>query len=126
MGYFNFDYDLVSAVADTKKIKEVENFFANKGNHKKITGFYKVSITLKNPNNDASQISRIEISDIYESFYDDKLFAKKLSSALLSGHIDLYFTSEDGDHWGYRVEPNKVYTMSVAWVVDDPNYLLNS
>jgi len=50
------------------------------------------------------------------------LFAEKLSAALVSGLIEIYFVGEDGISWGYRVLPNEVYTMSTQWVVDDPNY----
>jgi len=124
MGYYaNFDYDLNSAVVDVKKIHELEEFFADESNDD-IVGFYNVKIGLKNTDT-ISKIVNIDINDTYEKFHDDRLFAEKLSSALVSGYIDLYFTGEDSSHWGYRVEPNRIYSMSIAWVVDDPNYPTN-
>ena len=123
MIFFPFDYSLESAIADTKKVKELEEFFADKSNYD-VANFYDVKIELENPSAsaDTSKIKRIDIINPEEPFYDDRLFAEKLSSVIVSGYVDLYFTSEEGHRWGYRVMPNKIYTMSVAFVVDDPSY----
>jgi hypothetical protein len=118
MGYYsNFSYYLESAKVDTKKVKELEEFFKNEDNHLDISGFLNVIIELDRDDDEIATITNISPEDNYAKFYDDWLMAKKLSSALVDGSVELYFVGEDGLSWGYRVTPGKVYDMVTTWVV---------
>lgn len=122
MGYYsNFNYYIESARVNNEKIREMEEFFSNEENND-IYGFFNVEIDVDDIDAEVPEIEDINVEDNYAKFYDDRLFAEKLSTALVDGFVELYFVGEDGDHWGYRVMPNRVYTMSVQWIVDDPDY----
>jgi hypothetical protein len=122
MGYYsNFTFNTENAVVDVKKIKELEAFFSNPENHEDISGFLNVSIGVdtNSANAEFGRMNDIIVEDAYAKFYDDRLLADKLSTALISGYVELHFVGEDGVAWGYLVTPNKVRDMITQWVVLD-------
>jgi hypothetical protein len=116
MGYYShFFYYLNNAVADTKKVKELEEFF-EEDRPDNIYGFARVKIRLENPNDIESEVLGIYVNESFTNFYDDDLFAEKLSKVLIVGSVILKFCGEDGHVWGYEVKRNKVQRLSMQWV----------
>jgi len=126
MGYYsNFSFNIKDAVVDVKKAKELEKFFADSENHEDISGFLNVLIDVEVEDDDIelSELDDITVEDSYSKFYDDRLFANKLSTVLVDGFVELYFVGEDGNGWGYHITPNKVNDMITKWVIlgdDEP------
>jgi uncharacterized protein YutD len=106
--YSQFSYDLNKAIANTKKVKKLEEFFEDNGNY----GFAQVKIRLENPDDIESEIHSIYVNDSFTSFYDDEEFAERLSKVLVSGFVILEFCGEDGNVWGYRISRNKVQLLT--------------
>jgi len=120
MGYYsNFTFNTENAVVEVSKVKELEEFFADPENHEDISGFLNVSIGIDDDDAEFSKLDDIVVEDTYAKFYDDSLFANKLSTALVDGYVELHFVGEDGVAWGYLVTPNKVRDMITQWVVLD-------
>jgi len=120
MGYYsNFTFNAENAVVEVSKVKELEEFFADPENHEDISGFLNVSIGIDNDDAEFSKLDDIVVEDAYAKFYDDRLFANKLSTVLVDGFVELHFVGEDGVAWGYLVTPNKVRDMITQWVVLD-------
>ncbi len=101
MGYYSgVEFDINNAKVDIQKTKDVEQFFySNEG----VYGFYNVKFDL-----DGEKLTDIVLEEYYSKFYDDQLFANKLTEVLTSGEVRLYFSGEDGDRWGYVVTPGEV------------------
>jgi len=114
MGYYSsFEYALHNARVDKEKAKEIERFFAiENGNIYGLCGFENVKLEY----DEEGKLQRFYIEDSYAKFYDDRLFAKKLSEALVDGKVRLYFTGEDGERWGYEVYPGMVVELFTIWV----------
>jgi len=124
MGYYsNFSFYAKDAVVNVKETKELEKFFADPENHEDISGFLNVLIDVEAEDDDIelSELDDITVEDSYSKFYDDRLFANKLSTVLVDGYVELYFVGEDGDCWGYHITPNKVNDMITQWIVLDDN-----
>jgi len=120
MGYYsNFTFNAENAVVNVKETKELEKFFADPENHEDISGFLNVSIGIDNDDAEFSKLDDIVVEDAYAKFYDDRLFADRLSTVLVDGYVELHFVGEDGVAWGYLVTPNKVRDMITQWVVLD-------
>lgn len=102
MGYYaTFDYEYSQdLVYDEKKLKHIEKYFSDTENDK-IAGFYGVKFV----NN------QIELIEYCAKFYDDEIFAKKLSKAIKQGWVKLRFVGEDGAVWGYKVLKDKVISL---------------
>jgi len=114
MGYYsNFEYKINNARVDKEKAKEIERFFAiENGNIYGLCGFENVKLEY----DEEGKLQRIKLLDYYAKFYDDRLFAQKLSEVLVDGKVKLYFTGEDGENWGYEVYPDRVIEMFTIWV----------
>jgi hypothetical protein len=129
--FYRFTYKVEGAVVDPIKIKEIEKFFEDddafeNGNQ---LGFQNVEFAVKKDKIEhTSKLIKIELSTdvynprgdyIYNQFLDAKLFALKLSEALISGSIKLYFSNDDmTDTWGLRIEPKTVYMLYPDWKID--------
>ncbi len=104
MGYYsNFDFEILNAKANLRKIKNIEKYFSNPENGH-VYGFYGVKFDVDEQN----FLKDIELEEYYAKFYDSEYFAQKLSKALVEGEVRLYFRGEDGEKWGYIVTPNNV------------------
>ena len=111
MGYYSgFEYALDNARVDKEKVKEFEKFFAS--DNEDIHGFWNVKLEY----DEEEKLQKIKLLDYYAKFYDDRLFAQKLSEVLVDGKVKLYFTGEDGEKWGYEVSPDRVVEMFTIWV----------
>jgi hypothetical protein len=111
MGYYSgFEYALDNARVDKEKVKGLEEFFTS--DNKVIYGFWNVKIEY----DEEGKLQRIKLLDYYAKFYDDRLFAQKLSEVLVDGKVKLYFTGEDGENWGYEVYPDRAVEMFTIWV----------
>jgi len=111
MGYYSgFEYALDNARVDKEKAKKLEEFFAS--DDENIYGFENVKLEY----NEEGKLQRIKLLDYYAKFYDDRLFAQKLSEVLVDGKVKLYFTGEDGERWGYEVYPDRVVELFTIWV----------
>jgi hypothetical protein len=120
MGYYsNFSFYIRDAVVNVKETEALEKFFANSENHENISGFLNVLFDVEDNEIEFSELCDITVEDNYAKFYDDRLFANKLSTVLVDGYIELYFVGEDGDGWGYHITPNKVNDMITKWVILD-------
>jgi len=117
MGYYSqFNYEIVEpCIVDKEKLEEFEKFFSN-GKNGDLYGFYGVKLHIDENN---ASLLNIELEDYYNKFYDDKLFAVKLSLILKSGNIRLEFTGEDMDKWAYSVSPDKVEELFPLWITYD-------
>ena len=114
MGYYSsFSYEIEDAKSSKGKILWLEKFFSDI-NNPDIYGFYEVKIYEKD-----GKIEEIELTDTYSKFYDDFLFATKLSKILESGEIFLKFVGEDGEEWGYKVSPKNVEELIFISVTDE-------
>ncbi len=104
MGYYGaFEYHFDETVRiDEKKTKEVENYFANYDNPY-IGGFAGVGLEVRE-----NKLVSINLDDYDAKFYDEKLFAEKLSKAITSGSVSLRFFGEDGGFWGYKVSSGAI------------------
>ncbi len=107
MGYYSsFSFDINNTKVDVKKAKEMEKYFADI-NSENVYAFTSVEFALKD-----NILQDIVLFEYYGKFYDDRLFADKLSEILTDGEVRLHFSGEDGDHWGYIVSPGKVEEIS--------------
>ncbi len=112
--YSDFSYTFMGKEilkVNIKKAKALEEFFNNKNNlasgtydETKVYGFYGVKL----PADIDGILYHIELEDLNNKFYDDKLFAKKLSEVVTSGTIRLIFLGEDKTKWGFDVSSNSV------------------
>jgi len=93
------------AKVDEKEIKKIEDYFKEE-NNPDIYGFSGVKFQVTN-----GVLDWILLKDYRANFYDDLLFACKLSDAVVSGYVDMRFIGEEGDQWGYRIEKDKVTEM---------------
>lgn len=50
----------------------------------------------------------VNVLDNYAFFGDAEKFAKLLATKMKKGRIQLHFVGDEGDHYGYIVEPNAV------------------
>ena len=111
MGYYSQLYfDLIKVKVDTKRLVEVEKFFSS--GHKDVYGFADVYFEVS----ENGELQDIVLQDYWDKFYDDELFAEKLSEAILEGQVDLQFNGEDGTQWCYRVSKNKVEELHSVWL----------
>jgi hypothetical protein len=121
---FKFTYSIGRRTkVDPVKIKEVENFFQNEY---VIVDGEKIHLDFQDvqfKTTSTGTLTKIEVSDYlfypsvdgyYGEFEDAKLFALKLSEALVSGHVILRFTNatDGADPWALKVQPNHVYYMN--------------
>ena len=103
MGYYSsFSFDIDNAKVDVKKAKELEKYFGS-NDSEGVYGFYGMNLGL-----DGDQLRDIVLEEYYAKFYDDELFASKLSEVLTQGKVKLYFAGEDGGQSGYLVSPGNV------------------
>jgi len=103
MGYYSkLFFSTRKAEVDEKAIKKIENYF-NDVNNSDVYGFLGVKLPIVN-----GRLDDILLDEYQAKFYDDLIFACKLSEAVKSGYIDLKFIGEEGDQWGYRIEKDKV------------------
>lgn len=111
MGYYSvFSYKIKDAelISDGKEI--IETFFADNKDFK-LYGFHKVKLEVEN-----GKLRGISPIGYEEKFYDDRLFAEKLSEVLKSGYVYLLFDGEDGESWGYRVGPHEIKELEKIWI----------
>ena len=108
MGYYSsFSFDISeNTKVDVEKAKEMEKYFADI-NSENIYAFTGVEFSLRD-----DILQDIVLFEYYGKFYDDRLFADKLSEILIDGEVKLHFSGEDGDRWGYIVSPGKVEEIS--------------
>ena len=103
MGYYSsVSFDISENTVDVKKAKELERYFGS-NDSEGVYGFYNVKLGL-----DGNQLRDIILEEYYAKFYDDELFASKLSEVLKQGKVKLYFAGEDGGQSGYLVSPGNV------------------
>ena len=129
---YRFAYSVDGVViVDPIKIEEIEKFFEDddafeNGNQ---LGFQNVEFVIKKDKIEhTSKLIKIKLSAdvynprgdyIYNQFLDAKLFALKLSEALIEGSVELYFSDDDmADIWGLRIEPKVVYKLYPNWKID--------
>ncbi len=109
MGYYSdFRYEINHTICERKGLENVEKYFSNLKDE--IYGFYEVKFkTIPcNDNKNNIIIKDIVLDDFTAKFYDDILFAEKLSKIVLSGSVSLYFYGEDGSQWGYNIRNHHV------------------
>jgi len=58
----------------------------------------------------------IELDEYWKNFVDAYLFATKLQECIISGFVDLYFESEDGEDKWLRVSPKEAIEFHKEWV----------
>ena len=108
MGYYSdFSFEIFEARVDPEKAKALEEFFSSLENDE-IYGFYGVKLVLGKEN----ELFDISLEEYYAKFYDDDVFAEKLSEVLTQGKVHLHFAGEDGVKWGYEVTPGEVKELS--------------
>jgi len=126
---FKFTYSVGRKTkVDLVKIKEVQNFFKNEyiilDGEKLYLDFQDVQFKTTS----TGTLTKIEVSGYlfypsvdgyYGEFKDAKLFALKLSEALVSGHVTLRFTNatNGADPWALKVQPNCVYYINQAFPI---------
>jgi hypothetical protein len=111
MGYYSLlEFDIEDAIVDMKKKEEIERRFSE--NDGDIYGFRGVELST----DENGKLIYIELEEYFAKFYDDELFADMLKDALIAGRVDLYFTGEDGNKSGIRIEPGKTTPLCCVWV----------
>ncbi len=100
MGYYSgFDYSINKGTrVDLEKKEKLEEFFSS--NNSEVFGFFGVKIYVEN-----DEMLGIDLDDFYSKFYDSELFRDKLKDILISGSVELSFTGEDGEKWGFLITP---------------------
>ena len=121
MGYYStLNWEVVEGPirVNVEKKKELERFFSNYDNEK-VFGFGGVEIEI----DESGELIGIGLEEYHAKFYDDFLFAKKLSEVIETGKIRLFFNGEDGDTWGYEVSPGNVESLVIT-VLSQKEYVM--
>jgi len=124
MGYYSeLVYEINNAICDHKKLKEIEQFFSNTENEE-VYGFCDVkfetlSCEKETGNRDVVILENIVLDDMTAKFYDDELFAEKLSKCIISGSVDLYFYGGEVGMWKYRASENKCQSYSTYFLTPE-------
>jgi len=113
-----FNYELHDVRVDEEKIKALEAAYASNVD----SVFCGVTFEVINGRlfhiHIEEFIIRFGIVNYYTEFDnrdDDRSFLKDLSKCILDGYVRLFFTGDSG-HWGFYVEPGKVYNLDFFYV----------
>ena len=113
MGYYStLGWEIVEdpIKVNTEKKRELENFFSSCENDENISGFEGVKVEI----DENGKFIGIGLNEYHAKFYDDLLFADKLSKVIETGKVRLFFTGEDGETWGYEVSPGRVEPLVIV------------
>ena len=100
---------------DTQKLMEMAKKYSDP-NRSDVYGYYDVEFEVDN-----DELKNIVLKDYYAKFYDDSMFAKDLSKAIISGQVDLYYQGEDGEWWGYRITHERIRDL-VMMIVEHKHF----